>query len=833
MRRNYVTTFITEGVVIVSYLLAFRLVAANLGTTGFGEYSLSRRTLSLLLPLCVLGVEIGIARYVSYAEEQKSGASSTYAVSGLIMLLTGVAVMSLVLLAFSGFWAGVFFGSSRYSDLVVGLPPLLLGGGLNVAAYSYLRGLNRIQWANLVMAINNGVTPLAAILLSRSSVFGILVVMGIAWTVVSGITLLLLPLRVVDLRPRLREMARFGLPRVPGDFVALLLFAMPGILVAHAADIRIAGITAFGIAGVSMIGTALTPVSFVLLPMASRMFAAGKAQQLRAEIAEVVGLTLAGTLVVVVTLELFAGPIVSAYLGPSFVAGVDVLRLTLIGALPWGVYISLRAVIDARHVRAINARNMVIAFATFVLLAVLLPRVEDPVTSAVLAFVLALYVLAALTILEVSRIGVIAGPISRRTPLAWVRLGMLAALPVLIVISSPQRVVASAVIAAAYLGVALLGFKPTRSNRLMLAYVGVAGAWMILAWLRAKYLLNLTPDQLAYGTSKTLYFVLIVLPMSAAVAIMVNRLEDIWPAGAGQLAVGLVVGLITVALLGDRFLGAERYNWQGVLVALGTLVAVQPWLIRNLWASGALGVLGVSAIVFADARQALFAFAAALLLSAGYWTAARFLAAARTSSTVARLRGAVANRYVLLPLVLLVLTSAAIVVTIDPNRVCNCVSQRIVTIGATAGDRVLLVQRSLNLIGQNPFLGTGPGSFAGVIPDSEDPAILYAYPHNVPLEVAAETGLIGLVLLFLPLLVTWVALLRAGVRRASPEIAGLMVIVAVFLAVANVSGDIPSARGLWIFGILALKLGIDAWQTRPVEARQPVPARADVPSPAS
>ena len=39
MRRDLVTTFITEGLVVASYLLAFRLVADLYGTNGFGEYA--------------------------------------------------------------------------------------------------------------------------------------------------------------------------------------------------------------------------------------------------------------------------------------------------------------------------------------------------------------------------------------------------------------------------------------------------------------------------------------------------------------------------------------------------------------------------------------------------------------------------------------------------------------------------------------------------------------------------------------------------------------------------------------------------------------------------
>jgi O-antigen ligase len=133
-------------------------------------------------------------------------------------------------------------------------------------------------------------------------------------------------------------------------------------------------------------------------------------------------------------------------------------------------------------------------------------------------------------------------------------------------------------------------------------------------------------------------------------------------------------------------------------------------------------------------------------------------------------------------------------------------------------------------------LGTGVGSFAGVIPNTSTIGTtiggVYQYPHNVPLEVAAETGLIGFLLLFVPLLATWLALFWTGIQRASPAIAALLSFVAIFFVVANLSGDLPSNRGMWVFGIVALKLGIDAWQARTAAAEAPSTARERVDAPA-
>lgn len=833
VRRDYVTTFVAEALVVVSYLAAFRLVALFLGTTGFGEYSLSRRTLSLLLPLVVLGVDVGVARYVSYAEANKSGGSSAYPPAALAMLAASAGLISVVLLAFHDFWAQVFFGSPTYAGLVMAVPVLIVGGGLQVIAYSYLRGLARIQWANLFYVLNYAVVPVAAIVIFRNSVELMLVGLGAGWMATSVVALSRLPLNFHELKARIGELARFGVPRIPGDFIAMVLFAMPGILVAHSADIRVAGIVAFGIAALGMIGTALTPVSFVLLPFASRMFAAGSVKQLRTEMAEVVGITMAGTLVVVVIAEVFAGQIVNAYLGPGFAAGADILRLTMVGALPWGVYVTLRSVIDARHVRPVNARNMITAFLCFVILAVLLPRATDATTSAVLAFVIALWILAGLTIFEVSRIAELVKAPVDRSPVALIRFAALAALPVVILVSSPERTLLSAGFAALYVVGALFTMKVTnRSNRLMLAYVGVAAAWMLLEWLRTRYLLHLTPDQLSYGGSKLVYFVFIVLPMAAAVSVMIDRPEDAWPAAGSQLLLGIVIALVTVALLGDRFLGADRYAWQGNLIALGTLVGIQPWLIRNRWIAAAVGVLGVAGVFFAYSRQSLLGFAVGLLLTSMYWAAVVYRRS--DGDTARRVRTAVAGYYVLLPLVLFVLTAAAIAVTYRPNNgVCHCLTDRLVVLQETAGDRDKLLAQGFRMFGESPVIGTGIGSFAGTVDDTENIGHVYQYPHNVPLEVAAETGLIGFLLILVPLFASWILLFLRGLQRGSPAIAALLLILLIFFTVANVSGDIPSDRGMWIFGIVAFKLGMDGWQTQLAGVRLRIRRRMDAASPAS
>lgn len=402
-RRDYVTTFVAEGLFIVSYLIVFRLVADHFGPKGFAEYALARRTLAFMLPIGAIGLDIAIARYVAYAagrpKEQRA-----YLPAALGLLVVAVGIESAVLLAFQPFWAGLFFGSAVYADLIAPLALMVAGNALFAVAYGNFRGHLRIVEANSLRVAAHAIYPFAAAIAVRGSVADLLYAIGGGWAILSLGALVVSPMGLDRPLYRARELATYSLPRAPGDLLALVLFALPGIIVAHVSDITVAGQVAFGIAALGMVASAVFPAGFVLLPVASRLLAAGSIPVLRAQVFGVarviVALIVAGT----VFFEIFATPIVTIYLGPAFAGSVTVLRVIMLGALPWGIYISLRSVIDAKHRRALNAFNVLLTFVLFSVLTLISKTFVDPAQSVVPIFVVSLYFLGVLTTLEVWRI---------------------------------------------------------------------------------------------------------------------------------------------------------------------------------------------------------------------------------------------------------------------------------------------------------------------------------------------------------------------------------------------------------------------------------------------
>lgn len=433
MRRNYTTTFITEILIIASYLLCFRVVADHLGSVGFGEYALARRTLAVLTPLGALGLDLAVARFVAHSLGRGESGRG-YVPAAIALQLAAMATISLPLVAFSDFFASLFFGGKQYRDLVLPLPLLIVGGGLQGIAYGYFRGRLQIQRANFLLFCIHAATPLVAVVLITESVSAILVAIGVAWIAISLVFLAMAQVQLLKPRERALELVKFSVPRVPGDLLQLLLFALPAILVAHAAEIAVAGSVALGVAALGMIGAASSAVGMVLLPVASRLIAAGSRGELRKLIINVARIWGLGLLVATFLIELLAGPIITAYLGAGLATGaVELLRIVMLGAVPWGAYVSLKSVIDAQHVRPVNARNMLLACFVFFLALGPLWVIFSPLTGIVSAFVLSLYAVGLLTIREVWLIASGAGPLmsaqnmrgtpahSHEDPVAWGR----------------------------------------------------------------------------------------------------------------------------------------------------------------------------------------------------------------------------------------------------------------------------------------------------------------------------------------------------------------------------------------------------------------------------
>ena len=364
MRKDLVLSFINYGFVFLCGVAVYKL-AAGFGPSGFGEYALARRAASFMQPVLLMGLGVGLVRYIAITSSDgilDPDLQASYIATGY----GAVIVFSLLVLAgvnmAPGFFAKLVFGKRGYEGHLLAISIMVEGYIVNALVFAYYRGRGDFVIANLMMALCQGLAPLAAVLLSRSVIDAVMLT-GIVMTALSAMFALpvfkeVLP-RLGRLHPgAIRELLRYGLTRVPGDLSLAVMLGLPAFLTANFYGVREAGYVAFGISLVSMVGALFGPVGFVMLPRLSSIVSEGRREEAKFLLKRIIVFTILMSVTTTLVLYLFAGYLVTYWLGARFVDSTVIIRLSVLAAVPNAIFVSLRSSIDAAYVKAMNASNM-------------------------------------------------------------------------------------------------------------------------------------------------------------------------------------------------------------------------------------------------------------------------------------------------------------------------------------------------------------------------------------------------------------------------------------------------------------------------------------------
>jgi O-antigen/teichoic acid export membrane protein len=395
---DYGITFLAEFATLAAGLLVLRLAAWHWGPTGFGEYVLVRRTLSLIqLPvLCNMG--IALSRFVAISKVGGRFTRQSYLVAATIVAVGAASLACLVLLLAAAPTAALMFGKAQYAPLVRAVALAVPGIVLHSVAYGYFRGRLQMLAANALQVVNLGLVPVMIFAIPHLTVLQAVTTLAACWNVVAIIAIAEPLWSAVRAShgsplPAVRELLHYGLPRVPGEFALAALFSLPTTLAAHFGGIEHAGFVGLGVSLLSMVGSMFAPLGQIVLPSVSAMAAQGETAALRRGVWRLwlASVTVAAAMVAV--LAVFARPLIALYVGPAFLPAVPVTRLLLLAGVPYVTYVVLRNVLDALDTRPLNARNLVLALLLFAVVALVAGR-PDAVAGAMVTAVIALGLLS-------------------------------------------------------------------------------------------------------------------------------------------------------------------------------------------------------------------------------------------------------------------------------------------------------------------------------------------------------------------------------------------------------------------------------------------------------
>ena len=375
MRAQLAWTMVTELFVTLSGILILKLAASLLGPAGFGEYSVSRRAIGLMYLPLVMGFGIAAPRYIAIA---RAGAMEGFTESGFATaalaagMLPSVAIALLLNVA-PGIGATALFGHESLAYLIPAATISLAGIALHGMVYAVYRGRSEMGIANTLQVVNLAIVPPAAFAIAGNGAAAVLTTTGAMWLAISAIALIHILLRErrewrggESLRRHLGVLLRFGLPRVPGEFALIGLFAIPSLIAVRAHGIVEAGQFSAALSVLTIAAGAFAPIGTVLLPRASAQAATGDLRALRHLVLRILGGGILLASIGVIGGELIIPALIEWYFGPAFLPALPFFRAALIGTIPYAVYILMRNILDALDVKAMNSRNLIISLCVLV-----------------------------------------------------------------------------------------------------------------------------------------------------------------------------------------------------------------------------------------------------------------------------------------------------------------------------------------------------------------------------------------------------------------------------------------------------------------------------------
>lgn len=400
--KNYVVTFGTELTIMILGFLVFRIANQQFDEYGFSEYSILRRTVSFLLPLMMIGLGVSIPRYISLEPNRNS-----YFFAGLTWILIAGLVLLTILALGNSFFSDVFFGSDKYSEFIVPMGLLLISYGLHAIVYGFLRGKLNIYLANLIQFINVGVIPLTVLYFSDSVLN--LIYLNTISLFVSCVIVIGIIFKKYDIQVNKKlakedsvVLLKYGLPRVLGDFALLAILTLPTYIVLEMQDdILIGGDVAYCITLLNLVGAAFSPISLVLLPEIASFINQKRQDLIEKRFKVFVIICLALTAFGYVLFYLFTEFFLQLLLGSNFRPNlIEYSRIVLLSSFGYGLYIILRSFLDAIHVRATNAYNLLFCLGVYLIFVYFGIKNESTVQYFLYSFVVSIILLGLITLIQ-------------------------------------------------------------------------------------------------------------------------------------------------------------------------------------------------------------------------------------------------------------------------------------------------------------------------------------------------------------------------------------------------------------------------------------------------
>lgn len=370
--QDVIITIMGQLIVLVVAFLLNKVLSIKLGIVGYGEFSISKRTASVIAYIMLISMGIAIPKYLAtYRQLKDEIKEARVIVSSLIMVVSVSLLLFVLLFIFRYPFAEMLFGKVSYANY--GLPISLYAFSITLTTFvfSYYRGVDHYYLYSASQIFVQLIT-LMVIFVFDQNVITLMYAWGIltnvyAVYILTKVWIQYYPKAMItslirDLSPIAKDLAQFCVPRIPGEFVLFSFTIVPLIIINHKGGMENAAFFAAAIAINSTITPLFSFVGVVLLPLVSKSIVSNEFIQAENKIKNLGKIYFILGVLGITFIEVFTPLTVNILFNSSYQPIVPIVRIMIISVLPNAFYLLLRNPIDAVSRIPFNSINLTISF---------------------------------------------------------------------------------------------------------------------------------------------------------------------------------------------------------------------------------------------------------------------------------------------------------------------------------------------------------------------------------------------------------------------------------------------------------------------------------------
>jgi O-antigen/teichoic acid export membrane protein len=387
-KADLFVTLLNSLVVIGGVFILNGLIARIHGLEVLGEFLLVKRTLTAVVGILLIGMNVGLPNYLSRNFERSYGDSAIIIFIVITIPLTLLLIAGILWLNISGFYSDYFW---LYIIFTLGICSQFI-------TYGLYRGYMNMIGANFFQLVGTAIIPIIVFTMVADLYDG-LYFMG------SGVFIIMLFAYLMRNKGihfheinyyQIIKIIKYGLVRIPSFIAQFILLAGIPIYLAQAVSFESVAYFSSSLSLVRLSLLIVNPIAMVLLPRISNKIAGG----LKEDVAPIFNILLKAGIVFSVIgttyCYIYAPFILQTWLGEVSDAGINILRLAIL-ALPFYTFSGLtRSPIDAISEKGYN--SLIYGVAAISMIAIIYIGNYlgyDLITTALISFVIS-HIIAAL-----------------------------------------------------------------------------------------------------------------------------------------------------------------------------------------------------------------------------------------------------------------------------------------------------------------------------------------------------------------------------------------------------------------------------------------------------